>query len=285
MNTRTITISTILLCGAACAPLEPVAQPQQEAPRAAPVIQARSNDADLLLAYFESTRSQSKDEYKAELAGVQRRFAASPNSSFIRTQLALLLSAPHADPRDVIQALKLLEDVSKDAQVTGSLKNLASVLQSYLTFSARQEENVASLSQRVKEERKRADQVQAKQDGSTQALEQKLKDEQKKSEGALAKQEENIQQLTLRLRDEQKRAEDLQAKLDAILKIERSLIERQQQSNGNTAPKEATKEAPKDATKEASKETKDAKDSKETAKDAAKEAPKDAPKDVPKEPK
>jgi predicted ribosome quality control (RQC) complex YloA/Tae2 family protein len=246
MNTRTITILTVLLHAGACAPLEPAAPQQAPPPRPAPVIQAKNSEAELLAAYFESTRAQSKDEYKNELASAQRRLAATPTPA-LRTQLALLLSAPHAESREFGQALKLLDEVIKDTQTSASVKNFAAMLQSYVAASARQEENVASLSQRVKEERKRADQAQAKQDGSTQALEQKLKEEQKKSEIALAKQEDNIQQLSAKLRDEQKRADDLQQKLDAIMKIEKSLIERQQTKD---AAKELPKEVPKEIVKE-----------------------------------
>lgn len=246
MNARTTTITAIAMHIAACTPLEPIAQ--QTAPTSPPIIQARNSDTDLLLARFEATRALSKDEFKAEVASVQRRFAATPTPA-LRTELALLLSAPHAETRDLPQASKLLEEVMKDKQSSAGLQNFASMLFGHVSATARQEENLLSLSQRVKEERRRADQAQGKLESSTQQLEQKLKDEQKRFEAIIAKQEETIQQLSAKLREEQKRSEDLQQKLDAIMKIEKSLIERQQ-------PKETPKEAPKDASKEPPKEPK-----------------------------
>jgi chromosome segregation ATPase len=256
MNARTTTITAIVLHLAACTPLEPVAQPNTPPP--VPIIQARSSDTDLLLARFEVTRTFSKEELKAETASAQRRLATMP-TPYARTELALLLSAPHAETRDLPQALKLLQDVIRDAQSSGALKNFASALHEHLTAAARQEENVSNLSQRVSAERKRADQLQTKQDGAAQQFEQKLKDEQKRLEAIINRQEENIQQLTGRLREEQKRADDLQEKLDAIMKIEKSLIERQQTKEAppkEAAPKETPKESPKDIPREAPKEPK-----------------------------
>jgi predicted ribosome quality control (RQC) complex YloA/Tae2 family protein len=244
MNARTMTITAIVMHIAACTPLEPIAQ--QTTASAVPIIQARNSEIDLLLARFEATRALSKDEFKAELASLQRRLGTAPTPS-LRTELAMLLSAPHAEARDLPQALKLLEEVVNDEKSKGSLKNLASTLYQHVAAAARQEENVLSLSQRVKEERRRADQAQAKQDSSTQQLEQKLKDEQKRFEAVFTKQEESIQQLGAKWREEQKRADELQLKLDAIMKIEKSLIERQQ-------PKEEPKEVPKDPSKDAPKE-------------------------------
>jgi predicted RNase H-like nuclease (RuvC/YqgF family) len=241
MNARTMNITAIVMYIAACTPLEPVAQPNS-APPVVPVIQARSSEIDVLLSQFDATRALSKDEFKSELASAQRRLTSTP-TPYSRTQLALLLSAPHADTRELAQALKLLEEVIKDAQSSGSIKNFANMLYAHLAAAGRQEENMLSLSQRVKEERKRADQAQAKQDATTQQLEQKLKDEQKRTEALMAKQEENIQQLNAKLREEQKHGEELQQKLDAIMKIEKSLIERQQ-------PKDTPKEVPKDTPKE-----------------------------------
>lgn len=243
MNARTTTITAIVMHIAACTPLEPVAQPNT--PPTVPIIQARNSEMDLLLTRYESTRNLSKDEFKSETASVQRRLTASPTAA-LRTEVALLLSAPHAETRDYSQALKLLDEVLKDIQASSSLRNLASTLHGYVAAASRQEENMLSLSQRVKDERKRADGVQTKLEGSTQQYEQKIKDDQKRFEAIAAKQEDTIQQLNAKLREEQKRSEDLQQKLDAIMKIEKSLIERQQQ-------KEAPKDVPKDATKEAPK--------------------------------
>jgi predicted ribosome quality control (RQC) complex YloA/Tae2 family protein len=243
MNARTTTITAIVMHIAACTPLEPVAQ--QTAPPTVPVLQARNSEIDLLLARFEATRALSKDELKSETASVQRRLAAAATPA-LRTELALLLSAPHAETRDLTQALKLLDDVLKDTQSSSGLQSLASLLHGFVSAASRQEENLLSLSQRVKEERKRADQAQTKQDASTQQIEQKLKDEQKRFEAIIAKQEDTIQQLNSKWREEQKRSEDAQQKLEAIMKIEKSLIERQQ-------PKEAPKDVPKDATKDAPK--------------------------------
>lgn len=236
MNARTMAIAAIAAHFAGCAPVGPPAQAQVEPQTPVLTRPARVSEADALLSYFDSTRALTKDELKGELITLQRRVLATP-TNYLRLQLAMVLSAPHAETRDLPQALKLLEDVLKDTEApTGGARSLAALLQGHLALSTRQEENLSNLAQRVKDERRRAEQAQVKQDGSAQ-LEQKLKDEQRRYEVAAAKHDEAIQQLQAKLRDEQKRSEELQQKLDALMRIEKSLIDRQQQQEAPKEPK------------------------------------------------
>jgi hypothetical protein len=184
-----------------------------------------------LLAYYDSVRALPKEELNLELAQARQR-VSKVGSNFSRIQLALLLTLPNAGVSEAARGLALLDELSKEpADLQPSLRSFAAYLHAILTAQARQEESLQSLAQRLKDEQRRAEQIQSQQpkaDDNVTTLMQKLKDEQRRAELSQAKQDESIANLTQKLREEQKRGDTLQQKLDALSTIEKSILERNQ---------------------------------------------------------
>ena len=182
-----------------------------------------------ILAYYESVRVLSKEEFNLELAQARQR-VSKVASTFSRVQLALLLTLANGGLPDPARGLALLDEIGKEpADMQPSLRSFVAYLSAILSAQARQDENLQSLAQRLKDEQRRAEQLQSQQpkpDDNVTTLTQKLKDEQRRAELSQVKQDETITSLTQKLREEQKRGDTLQQKLDALSTIEKSILER-----------------------------------------------------------
>ena len=186
-----------------------------------------------ILAYYDSVRGLSKEEFNLELAQARQRVSKVANT-FSRIQLALLLTLPNGGVNEPARGLALLNEIGKEpGDLQPSLRSFTAYLYAILAAQARQEEGLQSLGLRLKDEQRRADQLQSQQpkpDDNVTTLMQKLKEEQRRAEVSQAKQDETITSLTQKLREEQKRGDTLQQKLDALSTIEKSILERNQNS-------------------------------------------------------
>lgn len=214
-----------------------VGRPQNSPP--APVVAAPRSDVERLLAFSDTLQGASREFLDGEVVRLKAR-AAQANDPMTKMQLAILLGLPGHPFSDTGRAATLCGEVARDS--TGPspmLRSLAVYLQTLLAQQAKQEDNLQSLTQRVRDEQRRADSVataagqQRADDAASsaaqgqQGLAQRLKDEQKRTEALQAKHDEAIAQLNQKLKDEQRKSESLQQKLDALTSIEKNLIERQ----------------------------------------------------------
>ena len=202
-----------------------------ECPRVGASPIAAEQGIEGLLAYYDSVRALPKEEFNLELAQARQR-AIKVANNFSRIELALLLALPNGGVNEAARGLTLLDEVGKDpGELQPALRSFTAYLYAILTSQARLEETLQSLTQRLKDEQRRAEQIlsqQPKADDNVTTLTQKLKDEQRRAELSQAKQDETLATLTQRLREEQNRADTLQQKLDALSTIEKSILERNQ---------------------------------------------------------
>ena len=119
---------------------------------------------DEAMQYYEHLRRQPasallKEHEKAAQAIAQTR------NDLNRVKLALLLSLPNTPFHDNGAALNLLNELTRDAKATSSgLRNLAHLLATLLAEQQRVNANTDDLSQKLKEEQKRAADLQEKVD-------------------------------------------------------------------------------------------------------------------------
>jgi hypothetical protein len=207
----------------------------------APVTATPRSDVERVLAFADGIQGGTKESHEEELFRLKSRTAQSAEA-VPKVELALLLGLPGHSAYDPARAASLCGEVARDAAgASPALRSLASYLQTVLAQQAKQDDAMQSLSQRVREEQRRADaavsaasQTRPDDPGAAaapaqgqQGLAQRLRDEQKRAEAMQAKHDEAIGQLTQKLKDEQRKSELLQQKLDALTSIEKNLIERQ----------------------------------------------------------
>lgn len=160
-------------------------------PRVA-VIETVETDSDRLLDYYSYLTKLRGDLLIREYQRVQRSFDEEPNDRN-RIQLVMLLSSPSATFRDTNAAKVLLEIWLNDQFNNYSkLRPLVLLLENYLTDISRLDEAVV------------------------------------RQAGMLSRTSERASRQARELNAEKKRAAALQKKLDALLEMEKNLIEREQ---------------------------------------------------------
>ena len=175
------------------------------------------SDADLVILFYNRARDLKPEELAKELDSVKQAFETS-KSDIDRMRLALLLSMPNAGFRNDAAAIEVLHPLVQNQQrESANLQPLAVWLYSGLVRPAevkRIEGQLLQVTEQLNEVQRRAEVL------SLQYAE-KLKEEQRRSE-------ERFQKQAVKLHDEQLRSEALQQKLDAILEMEKSMIQREQ---------------------------------------------------------
>jgi hypothetical protein len=152
---------------------------------------ARDSELEKLLLYLAEVRDLPPADLTREYEQLKQDFHFD-RSEYLRMQVALLASLPNTGFRDEARALNLLDYFLKDRSATSpGLRAFAVYLNSAI------------------QEQKRLDE-------GAKATAQKLKDEQKR-----------IESVEARLREEQRRNEQLENKLEALKAIEKSLMERE----------------------------------------------------------
>ncbi len=175
------------------------------------------SDADLVVLFYNRAQNLKPEELAKELDSVKQAFETG-KSDIDRVRLALLLSMPNAGFRNDAAAIELLHPLVQNQRPENTnLRPLAVWLHSglvRLSEMKRIEGQLLQATEQVNEVQRRAEVL------SVQYAE-KLKEEQRRSE-------ERLQKQAVRLHDEQLRSEALQQKLDAILEMEKNMIQREQ---------------------------------------------------------
>ncbi len=175
------------------------------------------SDADLVVLFYNRVQNLKPEELAKELDSVKQAFETG-KSDIDRMRLALLLSMPNAGFRNDAAAIEVLHPLVQNQRPENTnLRPLAVWLHSglvRLTEAKRIEGQLLQATEQLNEVQRRAEVL------SLQYAE-KLKEEQRRSE-------ERLQKQAVRLHDEQMRSEALQQKLDAILEMEKNMIQREQ---------------------------------------------------------
>lgn len=123
-----------------------------------------TSQADELLLYYDYLRKQPSAELVKEYDKARQSLAKSRND-VNRIRAALLLSLPNAPFHDNAAALVLVNEMLKDTRSTNTgLHGLASLLSVSLTALTDQQRATDDMSQKWKDEQKRADELQGKVD-------------------------------------------------------------------------------------------------------------------------
>lgn len=138
----------------ACAQSPPKASTQAQAP-------VEAGTVNTLMKFAQSYAAMPAEAQKREfgLIGAKRK------NEYSRMQMVLMTMLPGSRLKDDARALALLEEHLKapDSRDEG-LRTLAGMLKAMLTAQQKQDENVAQLMQKIKDEQKRADMLQYKLD-------------------------------------------------------------------------------------------------------------------------
>ncbi len=118
-----------------------------------------------LMLYYDYLRKQSAAELVREYDRTRQSLAHS-RTDVNRVRVALLLALPNAPFHDTTAALGLLNEVTKETKAASpSLRGLASMMTMLIAEQQRANNNVEDMSQKLKDEQKRADALQGQVDG------------------------------------------------------------------------------------------------------------------------
>ena len=121
----------------------------------------KTNEAALMLSFFQRIRSMSPDSLSAEYALVTQALAKQRSDSN-RLKLALLFSLPYAAFRDDGRALALAEETLANKSIEPELRPLALYITVVAAEQKRQEERYQIVSQKLREVERRAETRQQK---------------------------------------------------------------------------------------------------------------------------
>ncbi len=143
---------------AASAVVESVERPRAAEPP--PTELVVTGQMDDMMEFYDPIRKQSR----AELSGVYDK----ANLSFMRNKsdanrarLILLLILPNTSFRDVISAMHLLNEWPKDSKSANNLQSFRNLLASLLAEQQRLSHSIEELSQKLKDEQRRAETLQS----------------------------------------------------------------------------------------------------------------------------
>jgi len=202
MRTRIAVAAMITCCGAGCVsqPKAPVDTfPQRQ------VVETVETDADRLLNYYAYMAGLQGDVLLQEYQRVQGAYHSDP-SDFHRLQLVMLLSSPSAPFRDTQLAQNLVKAwLGEEYNAYSKLYPLALLYRNYLAELEGRREAIERAGGELREARAQAQQ-----------------------------QNERIARQASEIATEKQRSTELQEKLDALLEMEKNLIERGQKQQPET---------------------------------------------------
>ncbi|TCV89607.1 hypothetical protein EDC63_102125 [Sulfurirhabdus autotrophica] len=165
MNNRTLYllllfISSVVLTS--CAGVEPL---PASCNNCAVINFVNKKDAETIdtLQYISRVRGLQGDELNREYTSVLQALAKQ-KTAVNRIKLAFLLCLPNTNFKDDVRANSLLAEVFEDKKDNSSIANLAALLANQTYELKRQEERFQKMNQAMKDEQKRADQLQQKLD-------------------------------------------------------------------------------------------------------------------------
>jgi uncharacterized protein (DUF3084 family) len=162
LGSRLFLLAAVLALTAGCA-VPPVGEGARPEP-AIPGLTRPVSDVEALLDYYERLTKLQGQELAKEYERARQTYAKT-RSDYNRLQLALHGALPGAGPEDQVQSLNLLEPLVKSNEPrSGDLRRLALLLHGLIQEHRRLAEGLNAASQRVKEEQKRAEDLQQKLD-------------------------------------------------------------------------------------------------------------------------
>lgn len=114
---------------------------------------------DDMMEFYDAVRQQSPAELGRIYDKVKQNFVQNKSGSN-RTRLVLLLILPNTSFRDVTSALYLLNEWPRDSESMTNLQSFRNLLAGLLAEQQRLNHNVEELSQKLKDEQKRAETLQ-----------------------------------------------------------------------------------------------------------------------------
>ncbi|MDO9103007.1 MAG: dihydrolipoamide acyltransferase [Candidatus Nitrotoga sp.] len=121
-----------------------------------PLVIAPPSQLEVLMQYYESIRKMPATELVKEHDKAKQNLILA-RSDTARAELALLLVLPNTSFRDTGAALNLLNEWSKEAKLSASMRSLKHLLSTLLAEQQRINSNVNELSQKLKEEQKHSE--------------------------------------------------------------------------------------------------------------------------------
>ena len=126
-------------------------------PKPEPVIITSTSDVDELLQYTTYLKKLSATDLNRELETTRQK----PKSDSSRLELAIIYSLPGLLTHDDAKALAILDPLIKESSST-SIKNLASMMITFIMENKRLEENTQVLTNKLKDEQKQSAELQQK---------------------------------------------------------------------------------------------------------------------------
>lgn len=143
---------------AACAAIESVESPRAvEPPPTEPVVTGQMDD---MMEFYDSIRKQSPAELSRVYDKAKQSFMRN-KSDTNRARLVLLLILPNTSFRDVTSAMHLLNEWPKDSKSANNLQSFRNLLAGLLAEQQRLNHSIEELSQKLKDEQKRAETLQS----------------------------------------------------------------------------------------------------------------------------
>ena len=140
-----------------CAAIESVESPRAvEPPPAELVVTGQMDD---MMEFYDSIRKQSPAELSRVYDKAKQSFMRN-KSDTNRARLVLLLILPNTSFRDVTSAMHLLNEWPKDSNSANNLQSFRNLLAGLLAEQQRLSHGIEELSQKLKDEQKRAETLQ-----------------------------------------------------------------------------------------------------------------------------
>ena len=147
---------TVLMFLAACVALE--SRPPTVEPSTTELVV--TGQMDDMMEFYDSIRKQSPTELGRVYEKAKQSFIQN-KSDTNRARLVLLLILPNTSFRDVTSAMHLLNEWPKDSKSANNLQSFRNLLAGLLTEQQRLNHSIEELSQKLKDEQKRAETLQS----------------------------------------------------------------------------------------------------------------------------
>lgn len=119
---------------------------------------------DELLVYAKRFGDLSTDNQKKEYSQVVQALAKNKKDIFNRIKAALIYALPNSKLRDNAKAVSLLAELLKEKQIEEDVSAFLAILKDYVDERQKLEDSAVRLSQRIRDEQRRADELQQKLD-------------------------------------------------------------------------------------------------------------------------
>jgi hypothetical protein len=119
---------------------------------------------DELLSFAKRYSELSAEGQKKEFSLVTQSMSRNKNDLSARMKAAIIASLPTSRYRDNARAQVLLDDLLHDKAMDFHIRSLATILRDFLVERQKSDENIIKLTQKAKDEQKRADELQQKLD-------------------------------------------------------------------------------------------------------------------------